>query len=350
MAWWHPDNFKDKFENLKTRARIIKSIRAWFDGQGFTDVQTPVLQVMPSPDTHIHAFESQKLDRALRHVQTLGLHTSPEIAMKKLLVAGTGDIYQICPVFRNSEEGRLHSPEFTMLEWYRVKADYTAMMDDCEALIKSLGIAKFRHKDRLCDVSGPWRRLSVAKAFEDYAQLSSRTCFGIFSDDPKTLKQVQGDDVNEFKNAAQSIGVRVTETDSWDDVFHAVMAEKIEPHLGQGTPTFLYDYPVQLGALARRKADNINVAERFELYICGVELANAFSELTDAAEQRARLTEDLKRKEQLYGVKAAIDEDFLNALEYGMPDSAGCALGLDRLVMLATGADTIDDVLWCGKP
>ncbi len=302
--WWHPDKFKKRLPNLKKRAQIIKQTRQWFDDQGFTEVQTPALQIMATPDTHIHAFETGGF----------GLHTSPEIAMKKLLVAGAGDIYQICNVFRKDETSRLHAQEFTMLEWYRTGVDYTAMMEDCETLLGRLGFTT------------PFERLSVEQAFRTYADID-----------------LYGD----LKAQAQAQNIRTTETDSFEDIFHAVMAEKIESNLGQGTPTILYDYPACMAALAKKKG---NVAERFELYIKGIELANAFTELTDADEQKQRLQEDLKLKKELYGQDIPIDEDFIRALEYGMPECAGCALGLDRLIMLATGADNIDDVLWAGKP
>lgn len=324
MNWWQPHNFEKRREHLNMRAQIIKATRRYFEGQNFDEVQTPVLQIMASPDTHIHAFETTRLGHNLKPIQSLGLHTSPEIAMKKLLVAGMERIYQICPVFRNAEDSSLHSPEFTMLEWYRTDTDYTAMMNDCESLVKSLGIPKFK----TCDVVGEWERLSVANAFQKYANTDLNT---------------------DLKESAQSIGVRVIESDTFEDIFHAIMAEKIEPYLGHDKPTILYDYPVCMASLAR-KAKDPRYAERFELYICGVELANAFSELTDATEQRARLEADMAQKKAIYDIDAPIDEDFLKALEYGMPESSGCALGLDRLIMLASGADDIDDVLWAGKP
>ncbi len=315
MKWWHPEEFTKKKEALKTRQHIIKQCRSFFDGQGFDEVQTPVLQIMASPDTHIHAFETTQIGRNLKLVSTLGLHTSPEIAMKKLLVAGMEKIYQICPVFRNGEEGRLHSPEFTMLEWYRTGTDYTAMMEDCESLIKSLGLFS----------DTEFERITVAEAFEKCAHIN----------------------INEdLKPQAESLGIRTIDTDSFEDIFHAIMAEKIEPHLGQGAPIFLIDYPTPMAALAKKCG---NIAERFELYINGIEIANAFSELTDAKEQRTRLEDDMAQKKALYGVNASIDEDFLEALECGMPESSGCALGLDRLIMIACDADNIDDVLWCDK-
>ena len=321
--WWQPHNFDKRRDNLKTRVKMIKDIRAWFESQEFDEVQTPILQLMPSPDTHIHAFETVQWGRNLKPLGTRGLHTSPEIAMKKLLTAGMEKIYQICPVFRNGEEGRLHSPEFTMLEWYRVGEDYTSMMGDCESLIKSLNISI-----NGCDVNTTWQRLTVPHAFQEYAQID-----------------IHGD----LKQQAEEKGIRVTNTDTWEDIFHAVMAEKIEPYLGKEKPTFLYDYPVSMAALAKKAKDE-RVAERFELYINGVELANAFSELTDPVEQKTRLEADLKAKKDIYGIDAQIDEEFIAALEYGMPESAGCALGFDRLMMLACDADDIEDVLWTEKP
>ncbi|MFK7840407.1 MAG: EF-P lysine aminoacylase EpmA [Bdellovibrionales bacterium] len=315
MNWWQPHNFAQKRDNLEKRAQIIKQVRIFFENHNFTETQTPALQIMPSPDTHIHAFQTIQLGRNLRPKATLGLHTSPEIAMKKLLVAGMERIYQICPVFRNAEEGTLHSPEFIMLEWYRSDTNYIAMMDDCEALIKSLGLFEDR----------TFERLTVTDAF----------------------KAIGVDIDSDLKPQAETIGVRTTETDTFEDIFHAIMAEKIEPNLGHGTPTFLIDYPIPLAALAKRRGD---IAERFELYINGIEIANAFSELTDPVEQRKRLEADLKAKKDIYDIDATLDEDFITALEHGMPSASGCALGLERLVMIACDADNISDVQWTEQP
>lgn len=316
MNWWMPHIFENKRENLKTRQKIIKACRLWFEEQGFDEVQTPALQTMGAPDTHIKSFQTEGYE----------LHTSPEIAMKKLLVAGMEKIYQICPVYRKNENTPLHSPEFTMLEWYRAGRDYIAMMDDCENLIKSLGLFE----------DEPFERLTVEDAFKHYADISNLS----------SLRR-QGS----LAKAAKSIGVRTIETDSFEDIFHAIMAEKIEPHLGQAKgkirPTILYDYPAPLASLAKKKG---SVAERFELYINGVELANAFSELTDPTEQKERLEEDIAKKKELYGIDTPLDEDFIAALEYGMPESAGCALGLDRLIMLACNVNNIQDVVWTTKP
>ena len=310
MQSWNSNEFAKRRTNLETRAQIIKSIRAWFDAKGFTEVQTPILQTMGAPDTHIKPFQTAN------GIKSFELHTSPEIAMKKLLVAGVGDIYQICPVFRREIEGRLHREEFTMLEWYRTGQDYTAMMQDCETLIQSLGMF----------TDHPFERLTVAEAFKQYADM----------------------DLNQdLALQAKSQNIRTIESDTFEDIFHAIMAEKIEPNLGQAKgkirPTLLYDYPASMASLAKKRD---SIAERFELYINGIEIANAFTELTDPKEQRARLEEDLAQKKELYGIETPLDEDFIAALQHGMPESTGCALGLDRLIMIACNADHIKDVQW----
>ncbi len=305
-------------------------LRQFFDSSDFHAVETSVLQVMPCADVHIHGFKTALKNHDLSHARDLYLQTSPEFAMKKLLVAGMDKIYQICPVFRNAEGSRLHSPEFTIVEWYRSGADYTAIMDDCVALLQSVS-DEYRFDGHVCDPHAQWEKITVCEAFAHYAGIDLALCLN---------------ELDAFKECASSIGVRAVAQDQWDDVFHAVMAAKIEPNLGQGAPTILYDYPVCLAALARRKPDDTRFAERFELYVCGVELANAFSELTDDKEQRARFEADMALKAQLYGEQYPLDEEFLAALELGMPEAAGIALGVDRLIMLATGAEDISQVLW----
>ena len=334
MNWWQSHNFEQKRENLMARARVIKALRLFFDEEGFIEVETPALQVCPVMDAHIHAFKTTLKDVGLQDSKVLYLYTSPEFDMKKLLAAGMEQIYQICPVYRNGEGSALHSPEFTLLEWYRAGADYHALMDDCEVLLrgvaKVLKIQNYSYKGVVCDPFAEWQRISVCEAFEFYAGIALDTVL---------------DDKDGFAVLAKSIGVRVIEADRWDDIFHAVMAEKIEPNLGQGVPTILYDYPVSMAALSRRKANDSRFAERFELYVCGVELANAFSELTDPVEQRARFEDEMRVKQELYGETYPPDESFFAALKE-MPDSAGIALGVDRLVMLVCAAENINDVLW----
>lgn len=339
MAWWMPHHFDQKRTLLEKRCAVLRSIRCFFDDSDFIEVQTPVLQVCPVMDTHIHGFKTEffSVDRQLR--RDLYLQTSPEFDMKKLLVAGMERIFQICPVFRNAEGSARHSCEFTILEWYRAEADYIDIMDDCVELLqsvaRSLEIAHFKHKDQTCDPFGVWQKLSVVEAFSLYADIDLECCLN---------------DLDAFRAQVTQIGVRTTELDQWDDIFHAVMAAKIEPHLGVGVPTIMYDYPVSMAALSRVKADNSNFAERFELYVCGMELANAFSELTDAQEQRRRFGQEMKAKHTLYGDTYPADEAFFDALEFGMPESGGIALGFDRLVMLVTGAEHIRDILWAPVP
>ncbi|MCB1681566.1 MAG: EF-P lysine aminoacylase GenX [Alphaproteobacteria bacterium] len=335
MSWWQPQEFAKKRPFLEKRAEIVQGLRGFFGSHGFLEVNTPVLQVCPVMDTHSHAFETILKNPDLSPAKTLYLQTSPEFDMKKLMVAGVEKLYQICPVFRNAEGSRLHSPEFTMLEWYRAQDDYSALIDDCIALLRHLaqgtGFQYYQYKGLCCDPFAEWQVISVADAFAHYA--------GIHLDD--FLEDTEG-----FAAAVREAGIRVAEGDRWDDLFFAVMAEKIEPKLGAEVPAILFDYPASLASLSRRKPEDPRYAERFELYVCGVELANAFSELTDAAEQRQRFIDEMDLKKKLYNESYPADEEFLRALEYGLPDSAGIALGVDRLVMLATGAEHISQVLW----
>lgn len=337
MSWWHPDKFEDKRPYLQKRTAIIKDVRSFFDVQGFTEVDTPALQICPVMDTHIHAFETDLKNVDLSLKRKMYLQTSPEFEMKKLLTAGMNNIYQVCHVFRNAEGTRRHSPEFTLLEWYRAGegADYRAMMNDTINLLRYIAekhkITHYTHGDIKCDPFVDWELLTLAQAFEDYA--------GICLEDYL-------EDTERFSAAIHKKGIRVAEGDGWDDLFFRVMAEKIEPHLGMQRPTILCDYPAAMASLSRRKPDDPRFAERFEAYVCGIELCNAFSELTDATEQRARFEAEMALKNRLYGETYPPDEEFFRALEYGLPESGGNALGMDRLVMLTTGADDISKVLW----
>jgi lysyl-tRNA synthetase class 2 len=314
---------------------MIKTVRNFFDMQKFYEVETPILQVSPVMDTHIHAFKTDLLDINLKQDRTLYLHTSPEFAMKKLMVAGLHNLYQICHVFRNAEGSRRHSPEFTMIEWYRAPGDYTDIMEDCTQLLRhvanELNIDKYRFDNFECDPFKEWQRISVADSFLHYADIRIDDCL---------------DDTAEFAKRIKEQGIRVAEDDRWDDLFFRVMAEKIEPFLGMGVPTIIYDYPASMASLSRKKPEDPRFAERFELYVCGLELANAFSELTDADEQRIRFREEMALKNKLYGEEYPVDEEFIKALEHGLPESGGIALGLDRLAMLATDAEHIHQVMW----
>ncbi len=337
--WWRPELFALRWPTLQKRAAIIAALRCWFDEQGFIEVDTPALQVSPGMEPHIMAL-STEVKEPLGGSQRLYLHTSPEFAMKKLLVAGVRQLYQIAHVWRDGERSMTHHPEFTMLEWYRTGADYRQLMEDCAGLLaacaKAAGAAQLARGERRCDPFATPIRLTVADAFTHYCGID---VLATTPDPAKPSRDVLAEQV-------QAKGIFVSANDSWEDIFFRVMMERIEPHLGDGVPLILCDYPVSMAALSRRSPEDPRVAERFELYACGVELANGFSELTDAAEQRRRFTADMALKRTLYGVTYPIDEDFLAALEHGMPDCAGMALGIDRLVMLATGVETLDQALW----
>lgn len=349
MNWWHPHNFQDRLPYLKTRMKLISAMREFFEDQGFWPVETPALQPCPGMDAHIHGFKTVLRDMGLRPKKDLYLHTSPEFAMKKLLVAGAEKIYQICSVFRDTEDTRLHSPEFTMIEWYRAHQTYDMIMDDCVNLLchiaKSLRINSFVYNDFKCDPFCAPVILTVSEAFDQYAGMDLTQFLIDGCDEIETQGQTE-----RFRSAIKSIGIRVAEDDKWDDLFFRVMADKIEPFLGADSPCILKEYPSNMAALARRKPEDTRFSERFELYVCGVELANAFGELTDPKEQRSRFVAEMAEKQEIYGESYPLDEDFLKALEFGMPESSGIALGVDRLVMLASGASRIKQVLWAGKP
>ncbi len=337
--WWDPAKFIAKRPYLETRAAIIKEIRRFFDDQAFLEVETPILQTCPVIDAHIRAFGTDLRGVDGEIARRLYLHTSPEFAMKKLMVAGLSKIYQICHVFRNGEDTARHSPEFTMIEWYRTGADYEAIMEDCVGLLraaaKRAGVGHFRFKGHECDPFQDFERITVREAFVKYAGFDLADYL---------------DNTDGFREKIRGIGIRVAEDDQWDDLFFRVMDSKIEPFLGFERPVFICDYPIAMASLSAPQKDDPRFAERFELYVCGLELANAFTELTDPEEQRRRYHIEMDIKERLYGERYPLDEDFIAALDYGLPPSGGIALGIDRLIMLATGAPTIDDVLWAGKP
>jgi elongation factor P--(R)-beta-lysine ligase len=336
VPWWRPDRFGRKRVHLETRSRIIATIRGFFAERGFVEVETPALQVSPGLEPHLMAFAT-RLDEPGEGPRPRYLHTSPEFAMKKLLVAGVPRLFQLAHCFRNGERSRTHHPEFTMLEWYRADADYRDLMADCELLLRAAaGGASLTWQGRSADPAAPWHYLSVAGAFAQFCGVDLLA----------TAPDPTAPSLALLAEAARPLGVAPHAGDSWEDLFFRLFLERIEPHLGIGAPTILYDYPVSMAALARAKSDDPRLAERFELYVCGLELANAFGELTDATAQRRRFLADQEKKRARYGITYPIDEDFLAALAHGMPESAGIALGVDRLVMLASGAATIDDVLW----
>jgi lysyl-tRNA synthetase class 2 len=308
MSWWDPQTHADRRPMLMARARATAAARRWFEDRGFVEVETAALQLSPGNEAHLHAFSTEAVGPAGGRAP-LHLRTSPEFAAKKLLAAGEPKLFEFARVWRNRERGPLHHPEFTMLEWYRAGAPYTVLMDDCAALLRlaaeAAGTAALTWRDKSCDPHLEPERLTVAEAMHRYA------------------------------------GIDVLGS----DLFSRVMTQLVEPRLGIGRATLLYEYPISEAALARPTPHDPRVSERFELYACGVELANAFGELTDPAEQRRRFEADMDEKMRVYGERYPIDEDFLAALAV-MPEASGAALGFDRRVMLATGARRIEDVLW----
>lgn len=287
---------------LHDRARVIQSIRDFFMNRGFLEVETPFRIPAPAPESHIDAIDSAGWF----------LHTSPELCMKRLLAAGYERLFQICRCWRDGERGERHLPEFTMLEWYRAEAGYGDLMADCEWLLQSVAEklqlnARVILGEREVPLRLPWERLTVREAFDRFASVSMDEALAT-------------------------------------DIFDEVMVRDIEPNLGWDSPVFLQDYPAERGALARTRRDDPSVAERFELYLGGIELANGFSELTDATEQRARFEDEMATRARLSRKTYPVPEKFLAELP-AMPDSAGIAMGVDRLVMVLLNLPTIDDAV-----
>ena len=334
--WWSAGRHADVRPFLAARNAITRATRAWFDEQDFTEVETAILQVSPGNETHLQAPRTELVSadgtRATRY-----LRTSPEFACKKLLAAGETRIFEFARVFRARERGPLHLGEFTMLEWYRANATYDAVMADSVVVIahaaQATGIGRFSFRGRTADPFAEPELLTVATAFERFAGIDL------------LATAVDGEGDRERLAAVARQRVRITEDDTWSDIFSKVLVEHIEPNLGQGRLTLLFEYPVPEAALARAKPSDSRVAERFEIYACGVELANGFGELTDAREQRRRFTLAMDEKQRRYGERYPLDEDFLAAVA-NMPEASGVALGFDRLVMLASGASSVDQVVW----
>ncbi|KRA46186.1 EF-P lysine aminoacylase EpmA [Devosia sp. Root635] len=336
--WWSPSVHADRRPILLARGRIEAAVRAYLAGHDFLMVDPPGLQLSPGNETHLHAFGTVMIgnDGAGRPMY---LHTSPEFTMKKLLAAGETRIASLQHVWRNRERSALHHPEFTMLEWYRAGEGYDAVIADCVALLRIAaevtGAGKLRFRDRECDPFAEPERLSVVEAFSRHAGIDLLA----------TMDDEGVPDGVALATQMLAQGLDVPEDRSWSYLFSRILVEKVEPHLGTGRVTVLDRYPAAEAALARRAADDRRVSERFELYACGVELANGFGELTDAEEQRRRFAGEMAEKERIYGERYPVDEDFLAALAL-MPEASGVALGFDRLVMLATGAPRIEAVLW----
>ena len=320
MKWWNPDLYLKNAPIRQIRREVIHTIRSYFDEQGLNEVDVPALQPAPSDEVHLKCFQTGGLY----------LHTSPELAMKKLLVAGEKAIYTLCHAYRDEPVSDTHAPEFLMLEWYRTGTDYHTMMQDTIGLVRACCTAcnakELIHNNAKSDPFKEWEILTVEEAFKRYAGID------LWAKD--------------LKAEAIKAGIFCGDNDTWEDVFFRIMLNKVEDHLGYDRPTILCEYPTQLGALARKKPGDPRVCERFEAYVCGVELCNAFSELTDPKEQRERFNFNYAERKRLYGWDDPMDEDFLTALEHGMPDASGNALGVDRLIMLISGAQKLSDTVW----
>ncbi len=334
--WQRLREHPELLRQFLVREQVCDGIRSFFKSHDFHEVETPLLVEHPGTEPYLEVFETSLLHGDGKK-QPAFLLTSPEYAMKKLLVAGMGPIFQICKSFRNGEgKSSRHNPEFTILEWYRPNADYQAMMNDCEQLLLHLlHIIHPQQRDtfltyqgRSYDLSAPWERLSVAEAFHKYV--------GVAVDELLSVEKL--------RQVAKQKGYRVNEQTTWEAVYNQLLLNEIEPHLGVQKPTILYDYPASQASLSRRKKDDPRFAERFEFFLAGLELGNAFSELTDPDEQEKRIQAELAERQDLGKTSYELDHDYIDALRTGLPPTGGIAVGVDRLVMLFADVTDLRDV------
>jgi lysyl-tRNA synthetase class 2 len=337
---WSPARFAARLPALRRRAALLAETRAFFTTHGYTEVETPALVPVPGMEVHLSAFRSLFRPMLEGEEQALWLRTSPELAIKRLLVAGAGPVFEIARVWRNGEVSPRHGPEFTMLEWYRPGAGLESLMEETETFVRAVLPGRVAFGGVATDVTQPFERLTLAEAF-------ARHCNGL--DILATLDPAGEGDADMLHHAARAAGFVPRVGEGWEDLFFRLLLEHIEPALGRDRATFLTHWPAPQAALARRDPADSRVALRFELFVAGIELANAFDELTDAEEQATRFARDVTERQRLYGEGWPVDEDFLAALRHGMPATAGIALGFDRLAMLAAGVESIEDVLWLGR-
>ncbi len=332
-APWHPERLAARLPFLAVRTALTHATRRFFEARGYTEVETPCVVPAPGEEVHLRALATTAL-APVEHGEPavpLWLATSPEFAMKRLLVGGSGPIFQLARVWRDELPSPLHGREFTMLEWYRPGADLPALMDETEAYLRT--VLPRVLPGRAVAIDRPFERLTVAEAFARHA---SADLLG---------------NTDDAAGLARSANATLRAGETWDDLFFRLLLEHVEPHIGRARPTFLTHWPVAQAALARRDPAEPRQALRFELYLGGIELANAFEELADADEQRLRFVADRERRAadhagDMAGRDWPLDEDFLAALQHGLPPCAGIALGFDRLIMLASGATRIDQVQW----
>nr|WP_235034882.1 EF-P lysine aminoacylase EpmA [Roseomonas sp. 18066] len=331
---WHPDSLAARLPALRRRTQLMAETRAFFAARGYAEVETPALVPAPGMEVHLAAFRSEFRPILGEGSFPLWLRTSPELAIKRLLVAGCGPVFELARVWRNGEVSPRHSPEFTMLEWYRPGAGLDGLMDETEAYLRAVLPGSVSHGGITTDLAAPFERLTMAEAFRRHAG-------GL------DILATEGDGAR-LRAAARAVGIAPRGEEGWEDLFFRILLERIEPELGRDRATFLTHWPAPQAALARRDPADPRAALRFELFVAGIELANAFDELTDAPEQAARFAHDVAERHRLYGEGWPVDQDFLDALAHGMPPTAGIALGFDRLAMLAAGAATVAETLWLG--
>jgi lysyl-tRNA synthetase class 2 len=331
---WHPEAFAARLPFLERRARLTAETRAFFTERGYREVETPALVPAPGAEVHLRAFATRyEAHLGQGASRDLWLRTSPELALKRLLVAGAGPVFELARVWRNGETSPRHAPEFTMLEWYRPGLGFEALMAETEGYVRAVAPSIVAHGDATTNLSLPFERITMAEAF-------ARWCNGL------DILATEGDAAR-LHAATQAAGFATRADEGWEDLFFRLLLEHIEPHLGRGRATFLTHWPAPQAALARRDPADPRAALRFELFVAGLELANAFDELTDPVEQRARFIADTAERRRISGERGwEVDEDFLAALEHGMPAASGIALGFDRLAMLVAGAREIGDVMW----
>lgn len=333
-TWQKIKTDKSKIDYLKKRAAIIDQIRAFFKADGFLEIDSPLLVKSPGMEPYLEVFETKLLDNN-RVSKPAYLLTSPEYAMKKLLAAGMSKIFTICKSFRNGEGlSPKHNSEFTIMEWYRANANYEDIMRDCENLFVQLAWNLFnsnilRYQGKNYDLTAPWERISVSEAFAKYCEIDTETLL-----DEKRLLE-----------AGKKRGFTVASDTTWEQIYNQFFLNDIDPHLGEHRPTIIYDYPASQASLAKRSDKDPRFAERFEFYIAGIELGNAFSELTDAKEQLKRFELERAQRVALGKTMYDIDMDYIAALESGIPPTGGIAVGIDRICMLFADTNQIDDVL-----
>ncbi|PWS34008.1 EF-P lysine aminoacylase GenX [Falsiroseomonas bella] len=337
---WHPESLAARLPFLRRRARLAAETRAFFAGRGYAEVETPCLVPVPGMEVHLRAFRSEfRPHLGAGRATTLWLRTSPELALKRLLVAGAGKVFELARVWRNGELSPRHGPEFTMLEWYAPGLTLAGLMDETEVFVRSVCPRHVAHEGVATDLAEPFERLSCAEAFRTH-------CNGLEILDTVDHATAEGD-AAALHAAARAAGLALPEGLGWEDAFFHLLLTHVEPRLGRDRATFLTHWPAPQAALARRDPADPRAALRFELFVAGLELANAFDELTDPAEQRDRFTRDVAARKQEAGEEGwEVDEDFLAALDHGMPAGSGIALGFDRLAMLASGAQHIQQVMW----